>query len=324
MKLDFQLLIIDDNPGSIQNAIAILRAHLDSKGFSLSCHVPTDLSDAALRKLTRQSGRDFDLVVVDYNLGRDDTDGAVAASKMRRELQFTDMVFYSSDPAINLFDTLAKQQVPGVFVATRQELDDTLKGLADTVIGKAVDLNHMRGIAMAEVAEMDVLMEDTLERVFAAADAELVQKGSETLVKLLESAERNLENLRKIVEEGHVLDVVTDSRLFSSMHKYMALNRVARCLVNQPTEALAVLKTYDPDIIQNRNTLAHAKEDEGSDDGTVTLRAIKRGNAPVIIDDAWMVSFRGKLRAHRTALVTVCNALCAHVAAGSKNELGKG
>ena len=61
------------------------------------------------------------------------------------------MVFYSSAPLSELLAELAGHQVAGVFVANRQTIGEALIGLADTVIGKAVDLSHMRGIAMAEV-----------------------------------------------------------------------------------------------------------------------------------------------------------------------------
>lgn len=312
MKLEFQLLIVDDNPDAVTNATDLLSDHLAARGFALKIHVAQDLSEAGLRSLARRSGQEYDLVAIDYNLGRDDTNGAVAAARMRRELRYTDMVFYSSNPAVDLFQELANQGVAGVFVAQRQDLDEALRGLADTVIGKAVDLNHMRGIAMAEVAEMDVLMEEVLERAFESADPALIEKGKVTLEKLFKSAEEHLARLKELVDAGKVVDVVTDGRLFSSAHRYMAINRVAKCLPTKPAEAVEVLKSYEADIIQNRNTLAHAKEELAAD-GSIALRAIKRGKPPVTIDDAWMVSFRSKLRDHHAALNTICRALDGHI-----------
>ncbi len=306
------LLIVDDLPESIEGALSILSDHLEAKGFSLKSKIAPDLSERGLRDLARNSGKEYDLVMVDYNLGRDDTNGAVAARRMRHELRYTDMVFYSSDLSLNLFAELAKEQVAGVFVADRRELSDALKGLADTVIGKAVDLNHMRGIAMAEVAEMDVLMEETLERVFESTDRQMIAKAGETLQKLQRSAEEGLAQLAPLVAEGRILEVVTDSRLFSSAQKFMAMRRVSKVLANKPRDALAILATYEQDIILSRNTLAHAKEEVAAD-GTVTLRSFKRGQAAVTIDDNWMVEFRGKLKTHRLALSTVCDALGHHV-----------
>ena len=307
MKLEFRLLIVDDDPSGIREAIGILEEYLEDKGFSMSRRVVDDFSNQGLRNLARLEGKNYDLVMVDYNLGQTDTDGAVAALRLRRDLQYTDMVFYSSDPSLNLYSKLAEHEVSGVFIANRDELDTALTGLADTVIGKAVDLNHMRGIAMAEVAEMDVLMEETLRRAFQPTGKHFAAAADRTTYKLRESMQENLTQLDKYLEEGSLADVVSDSRLFSSAHKYMTIRRVANFLSEKPTEALHVLKTYQKDIIENRNMLAHAKE-YPKEDGTTILRSL-RNNRQEVIDDSWMTDFRQKLTTHRDALTTVCGAI---------------
>ena len=157
MRLIFRLLVVDDNPTSIESAVRGLNNHLQVVGFSLETSYADDLTDVGIRHLARHKGKDFDLVIIDFNLGGAGTDGADAAARMRRELPYTDIIFYSSDPAADLLGKLAAKQVAGVFVAGRLNLDDDLKGVADTIIKKVVDLCHMRGAAMAEVADMDVL-----------------------------------------------------------------------------------------------------------------------------------------------------------------------
>lgn len=311
MRLTFKLLVIDDNRDSINGALLILGSYLEGVGFNLDLRFAEDLTEKGIRDLARNEGREFDLVIVDYNLGQQGMNGAVAAAKVRVQLPYTDIIFYSSDQSANLHGELAGQKVNGVFVAIRQDLDEALVGVAKTIIGKAVDLSHMRGIAMAEVAEMDVLMEEILERVFASDEAQFTAKGTETLAKLLEGAKDSVSQLEPVVEGGKVLDVVRDSRLFSSANKYKAVRRVAKCLPTKPTDALTQLNNYEADIIQNRNTLAHAKEE--TQNGIITLRSIKRGQAPIVIDDGWMADFRGKLRTHRAALTQICQALGAHL-----------
>ena len=119
--------------------------------------------------------------------------------------------------------------------------------------------------------------------------------------------QKSLTQLDQCLEEGSLADVVRDSRLFSSTHKYRAVGRVANFLSEKPTEALQVLKTYQKDIIENRNMLAHAKE-YPKEDGTTILRSI-RNNRQEVIDDSWMTDFRQKLTTHRNALTTVCEAI---------------
>ena len=315
MKLKFRLLIVDDAPDSIRESINSLEDDLESKGFSLNKHIAEDLSTEGLRSLARDRGKDYDLVIVDYNLGQPDTDGAVAAERLRRELEYTDMVFYSSDPALDLYSKLAEHEVAGVFIASREDLSTALIGLADTIIGKTLDLNHMRGIAMAEVAEMDVLMEEVLERAFRSTGNQFATSALKTITRLQEGMKEDLKKLKQHLDEDTVPDVVSDSRLFSSTHKYRAVRRVAKCLPEQPSEELEVLQSYEADIIRNRNMLAHVKEDaDGS--GKTTLRSIKHNEEEIIIDDEWLENFRKMLKKHRTALTTVCESIGKHIDAG--------
>ena len=311
MKLEFRLLIVDDSPESISQAILILEDHLKSKGFSLETRIADDLSVRGLRDLARLEGKDYDLVIVDYNLGQFTTDGAAAALQLRQELKYTDIVFYSSDPELDLHDKLSKQRVSGVFVARRDELSTVLTGLTDTVIGKAVDLNHTRGIGMAEVAEMDVLMEETLKRAFRSADDKFVAAAHRTLKKLRADMQEDLALLKQRSVDD-LPDMVCDGRQFSSAHKYQAVRRVARSLPEKPAVDLKVLESYQVDIIDNRNMLAHAKE-HLAEDGKTILRSIK-SNKEAVIDDSWMASFRQKLKENRVALTTVCEAVDRHIA----------
>lgn len=311
MTLEFQLLIVDDNPGSITEAITSLEEHLKGRGFSLAPHTAVDFSPKALRELARSKGRDYNLVMVDYRLGREDTDGAFAADQLRTNMQYTDMVFYSSDPRIDLYDQLAKKKVSGVFVVNRNELDNALIGLADTLIGKVLDLNHMRGIAMAEVAELDVLMEETLVLAFESTDARFSTAKEKIVGRLRTGVESASSVLEEVLDHGNLTAAVKDGRLFPSFQKFMAIKSVARILPSKPTEALQVLADYEREVNAKRNLLAHVKANI-SEEGKTILRSLGRGSE-VTIDDNWMATFRLDLKKHGSALSTVCDAIGRHV-----------
>lgn len=311
MKLDFRLLVVDDHPDNIESAINILRDSLETRGFTLIRQTAVDFSEQGLQKLTQAKGADFDLVVIDYNLGQPDTDGAKVADRLRRDLQYTDMVFYSSIPEANLHDELAKKSVSGVFITRRLDLDNALTGIANTVIRKVVDLNHMRGIVMAEVAEMDVRMQDTLAGAFRCISNPCIDKAiSRTGERLREFLSETIDTLDQYVSNGNFHDAVEDSRLFSSMQKYRALKRIAECLPEHFREAKDILRNYGNDIIQKRNMLAHVKE-TNTEDGSIVLHSINN-NHEEIINEAWMVAFRQNLRVHGKALDVICDALDSH------------
>ena len=310
MKLEFSLLIVDDYPDGVKTAIDTLIDYLDTKGFTLKPQSVDDYSEKGVQKLARSQGKNYDLVMVDYNLGLDDRDGAVVARELRRELPYVDMVFYSSTSVSDLLVQLSKQEVSGVFAETRDSLDYALKGLADTVIGKVVDLNHMRGIAMAEVAEMDVLMERTLVQVFQSNRPEINNAKSRTIRKI----KKKHEDMKKVFgllgnrpDSGELSDVVRDGRLFSLVDKYRAIIRVSKVLPGDHSE-LELLASYEEDIIQNRNMLAHVAE-SSTEDGRTILRPISYDGSEVVIDDDWMSEFRQNLQQHMEALKAVCKIL---------------
>lgn len=311
MKLEFKLLIVDDQPDSIGEAVGILSDHLETKGFTLEENHVTDFSETGIRELTRYQGKDYDLVIVDYRLGSENYDGAIAARQLRQDLRYTDMVFYSSDSSVELHAELVRESVDGVFVETRDNLGDALTGLADTVIGKAVDLDHMRGIAMAEVAEMDVAMEETLKKAFQTTDDHWNGVKERTVEKLEIYMQDNKKRLNKRLDEGGLVDVVGDGGLFSAVHKIRAVIRIARRLPNIDPEVLSVLNEYENEVLVNRNLLAHAKE-ETNDAGDKILRSIKRDEAETIIDESWMDGFRITLQKHRNALNVVCDSIDGH------------
>ncbi len=310
MKLEFSLLIVDDAPDNVEQAIRSLGDHLKAKGFSLEQEFAKDFSEQSIQELARSQGRNYDLVMVDYNLEQqNDRDGARVARQLRRELPFVDMVFYSSISVSQLLKHLAECEVSGVFAERREELDHALIGLANTVIGKAIDLNHMRGIAMAEVAEMDLLMAQTLTRIFQVKNIQIDKERDKTIRCLREGIKRNSKRLEKRLDEGGLSAVVNDSLLFSLASKYKAVIRLSRKLRKGFQEKLEIIKLYDKEIISNRNMLAHTREKPRDDGKTVLVPTGGNDCEEIFINEEWMSCFRQKLHTHRDALVIICKAL---------------
>lgn len=253
MKLDFRLLVIDDQPGEIGDAIEMLRMDLEEKGFRLTVTVAEDISVKGIDDFCRAEGRNIDLAMVDYRLGEEDIDGALAASTVRRRLKYTDIIFYSTSSK----DELAQQiggHVDGVFLASRgNDFDDVLRGIADTIVGKAVDLNHMRGIAIAEVAEMDLLMEEVLAKAFASKNDAFVAKGRERIGSLWDNENTRLGKLEKRVDAGDVIDIVTDNSIFLSTYRWQAVAKLGELALGKASEPGQVFASYETDIIAKRN-----------------------------------------------------------------------
>ena len=306
MKLAFQLLVVDDQPDAVGNAIGNLEDYLDEKGFDLSQTEPPALSGSDWDTFLNQ-GQSYDLVMVDYNLSPSEM-GDVAAKRLRDALPYTDIIFYSAEPRTKLLRLLAQQEVEGVFVAHRQELGDRLAGLAETIIGKVVDITHMRGLAMAEVADMDVIMERTLADAFTSRNLppDIVNNTVEALRRSLESM---IGKIPPDLDAQGLSVLVSRGPIFTLTHKYHTIRRVAKKLLNKSSRDLQALSSFENEVIKKRNILAHAKEQAVDQDGNAILRSFGK-NEDIVIDDDWMTLFRTSLRKHRSALDNVCRAIC--------------
>ncbi|WP_271893344.1 response regulator [Candidatus Phyllobacterium onerii] len=310
MRLDFRLLVIDDQPDGIADAIEMLRMSLEDKGFRLQVEIAEDISVKGIDAYCRAEGRNIDLAIVDYKLGEESIDGALAAQTVRSRLKYTDIIFYSTSQKKELAKRMAESHVEGVFLASRgNDFDEVLWGVAETIIGKAVDLNHMRGIAIAEVAEMDLLMEEILAGAYSSGNDAFVAKGRDRLASLIQNEKENVAKLEKRLKNAKPGDIVLDNAIFGSTYKWQAVCKLAEMVLGKANELCLVFAAYDTDVIARRNMLAHARA--VLDDGmTASLQAIRPGRMDEEIDEAWMVDFRSQLTRQRNAL----NAIAAAVA----------
>ena len=312
MNLEFKLLIIDDNPDGVVQATRALDDYLKESGFSLDRNniENPDVHLQGQQDVAR--GIKYDLAMVDYNLGNEEYTGADMAQKLRKEMPYTDMIFYSARPEIDLLKELADRQVAGVFVATRDELDDALKGVADTIIGKAVDITHMRGIAMANTADMEVRMDNALERIFSLQEfgEKLVGVANRTFEKMEESNTQVQTRFDEYKNDSDISKLIGD-RMFTFHDKYRVIMRLVNVLSkesqNHKSAEIDVFKRFGKEVIEKRNILAHVREDV-DDNGKTIFKSAKEGNQ-IAIDDDWMKNYRQHLGKHKNALDAICTTI---------------
>lgn len=307
MRLHFRLLVVDDNARGIGSALASLRDYLKRMGYELVRDVRTSLDTEEVGEL-RKEGRKYDLVMVDYNLGPGKRRGGVGVvARLRAIMRYTETVFYSVSPQKDLYEEIAGRNIQGVFVAEREELPEVLRGLADIVIGKSVDLTHTRGLAMAEGADMERLMLRTIGSVLEGKVGECVEKATERSAQRLRKAKKSaVKRLKKKLREKS-LSGVLDDRLFDAHHRWMTILALAKCLPEGPDGHLDTVKRYDT-LAKRRNRLAHDAE-EATEQEVVALLMGGAARDTVKSSDDAMAEFRRDLRRHRDALEAVCRAI---------------
>jgi len=318
MRLDFRLLVVDDNASGIGIALSSLGDYLETMGYELVPDVLSRCGPEEVGKL-QEDGRKFDLLMVDYDLGPGaKEDGVDVVRALRGIMKYTETVFYSVSPPRDLYKKIAERDIQGVFVSEREGLPEVLGGLAEIVIRKAVDLTHTRGLAMAEGAAMEALMLRTIRSALDGARNLCLERATaragERLRKAKKGAVKKLKG--KLRDKG--FSGVLDDRLFDAHHRWRTILALAKCLPEEPDGHLDTVKRYGR-LVERRNRLAHGAE-EATEDEVVAL--LMEGVVPDFAgsSDEAMADFRQDLRRHREAMEAVCRAIDAEFggAGGSK------
>ena len=301
MKLTFRLLVVDDDPQPGQ-AEAALKDYLRGEGFELETTRPPDLSEKSLRGLAERGGRQFDLVMVDFRL-EEVHSGTQVLRWLREEMKYTEMVFYTGFSARMLDEEMARDWIDGVFLADRTNLDEVLRGVAAIVIGKAVDLNHMRGIVMAEVAEIETRMKAAIESALGNEASRAIIVG--VVGRLVAGRTKQSQEVEENLKNDRVDGIVTDPHVFTAYWKWRAVHALAKGVGAGPAEVERVAR-YDREILGKRNRLAHVREEAGADGRPRLRSAPGAGGKDEVIDEDWMKNLRRQLAKHREAIEAVC------------------
>ena len=105
----------------------------------------------------------FDLIVVDYNLGDNQPHGEEFIRSIREHNVLTEIVFYSANPAKDLWDAIRARELEGIYVSGRDLVVSKIERVAQQSLRKVLVLNNMRGLIMAELGDLDLQLDALLD-----------------------------------------------------------------------------------------------------------------------------------------------------------------
>lgn len=280
MKLKYKILWIEDNPISIRRDKNKIIEYITDLGFE--CVDNDDEKDIVVinsfddfqTNIGYAKTADYDLLLIDLDLGKKPTkdEGESIIRNIRDEKIYAEIVFYSSQYE-ELQKKLNEHFVEGIFTSSREELADKVESIIDVTIKKTQDINNLRGLIMAEVAELDRLKKSILLKYNAK------NQDISTLTKYIK------ENIfEKINEELSDLDCVINPNcqhtqinfenllnnfFYDSYKKSRTVFKIKK-LNSNCTDIPFVHQDYYNNVIAKRNVLAH-EEEKTRDDGTKYL-----------------------------------------------------
>lgn len=259
MRIDFNVLWVDDQPAAIQAQVARIARYMADQGFHFNptlCHTMDELDG----KLTENVFVDeVDMVLVDWDLGAD-AKGQDAIERIREKIRYKDVVFYSAQTAPNtLMDLVRAHDLEGVYCCTRTDLVNEVEGVFDSLIKKVLDLDHTRGIVMGATSDVDHMVNECLGTIHAS----LNNDGKEQFIATaLAAVEKKLKELTKLGEklknQTEIAAFYKAHMLFTSMERLKLLKNALKTggsHENPGAHASAV--KYMDEVVPERNDLGH-------------------------------------------------------------------
>jgi hypothetical protein len=243
------VLWFDDNPEFFSSLdLDDLEAEIRSWGF-----VPNIIQVTTPDGFNQHSPFEkFDIIVVDYNL-EEYGEGQDFIERLRAHQVFTEVIFYSSGNASVLWDAIRDKKLEGVFVDTKPTIQSKIIKVGQQAVRKVLDLENMRGIVMAEVGELDRI----LDEIFVAGMESLSQSERDAIFsKFYENAEKQVQEKTEALLGWGKNRTVEDMLCFCDSDKRW---QNYRRLSKRNSRVTKSDWDYPDEVLRPRNFLAHGK-----------------------------------------------------------------
>lgn len=259
MRLDFNVLWVDDQPQRVAAQITRITKQMEAEGFSFNSTLCQTLDQVQERVKDDVFTDEIDLVLVDWDLGNN-LQGQDVIASIREAVRYKDVVFYSAQTPTDELRRLAfEKSLEGVYCAIREELVDEVLGVFESLVKKVLDLDHMRGIVMGATSDIDQMVNECITlmhtRLEPAEKQAMFDKALGYVQERIDGLLRTGEQLKqaKTLDDlftGHMILTANDRlRILAGALKTKAFEA-------QKDYRKSVIK-YQQDTVPKRNDLGH-------------------------------------------------------------------
>jgi len=276
MKTDFLTLWVDDNLLLVESIQMDLERWLDDKkGCALKVLKHKDEAGV----LEDIKSYDIELIIIDYKLPREN--GDVLIERIRESGCYQDIIFYSEGP-------LPETRFDGVFYVSKEDAKTRIKELIELKLRRSSDLATLRGWIVADAIELEIMLDEILIDCFAPKhelfDTQIMSRSG-----VLDFFKKQAIINSVLSDELERLNQAKDS----SSERYQKLQQCKQ-----------ILKSFELEIINYRNSVAHAKV-ESTPDGIKRLKKLVKKPEYFDFDEESIAQGRRNLRKHRDCLITL-------------------
>lgn len=249
MKLSFSVLWFDDTEDYFDSLdIDPLKKEIEDWGFEPNIELVTNpekfASFAPYEKI--------DLIVVDRNL-ESYGEGQDFIANLRNHAVYTEVIFYTAGNSSGLWDAIREKELEGVFVSNRSAVLQKIYKVGRQSIRKILDLENMRGIVMAEVGELDHLLENILTVGITVLPEEIQKNIFKSFHK--EAHKQNQAFGERLKEFSEMPELKNMLDMCDSNKKWENFNRLWKN--HEKLKTREKIGDYKLEVLDIRNILAH-------------------------------------------------------------------
>lgn len=257
MRLDFNVLWVEDQQNLVESTRDRIEMDIKREGFRLKVQFVSSIAEATQYLSDDIYGDHIDLILMDFDLGaggRGD-DGLV---EVRNLFKFKDIIFYSSR-ANDLPGLVAEKKIQGVFCSERNSLHETVQGVFDTLMKKVLDIDHSRGIIMGATSDIDHYVNDCLAASFNGGTEETRVDALNVIARHVKEKDKDFKT--NIQGLGSIKNV-TELHEFHSIYTSNDRLRLLKNILNGSAKyklLIPVIEQYLKETVPKRNLLAHVR-----------------------------------------------------------------
>lgn len=250
MKLEYKILWIDNDDKIYKDHQSIIEDYLTDLGFTPIIEKGGDYQ--AFDKFESDL-KQFDLFLLDYKLDGKQNGNEIIKNIRDEHSIYTDVIFYSTLPE-EVRQRIYEDKLNGVYYTSRKfdEFEEDVISIIDVTIKKVQDVNNLRGLIMAEVAELDRIKETILKKYSEKNQCGTIE--NYLIEKLNKSYNDNLKKVEKYTASS-LIDI------FENL--YVDSDKRARAI--KKVENSFDEESYRKNILFTRNKFAHIEETPGTD-----------------------------------------------------------
>lgn len=304
MRLKYKILWIENEEDWVDSICDQIQEHLSDLGF--------EFEKKLIAKEESVNYDEYDLILMDLNLA-EQPNGAELIERIRNLNVFTDIVFYSSIEIDILREKGREKNLEGVYYSGRTPENSFVRKVCqviDSTIKKVQDLSNLRGLVMAEVSDLDSLMDDIIQKYYV--DQSLLDEFHRKITKDKEkNIKKSLDNdgidCKKTCKlNWHQLNIDKLLKIIDSSQKVRAINillerhkKQGTVLYKSPNNK-GFVDNYNKDIIDVRNNLAHCSSiiENGKE-------ILKTRGGDLVFDTDMIIEIRKKIRVYHELFLKI-------------------